>query len=158
MKFAKAVAMLLLTGAAVVSGLSTKEEQTMTDILTVLQRGTSIYPLEDLLHKLAQGLGFTHTARRLSRFAPTSKEAHKTLYDMLIYLDVNGKHTPEQHEKLHQLTRIIGSKVLKLSDKDVSFHTLVVQEEEEDDDEAGSSQDKGKETSAAVFSASHIRS
>ncbi|KAJ1798539.1 hypothetical protein LPJ59_002432 [Coemansia sp. RSA 2399] len=157
MKFCKLIPTLFLVGAAAVSGLSTKEEQTVTDVLTVLQRGTSIYPLEDLLHNLAQNLGFTHTARRLSRFVPGSKEAHKTLYDMLIYLDVNGKHTPEQHEKLHQLTKIIGSKVLQLSEKDVSFHTLVVQEEEEDDDDADSSQEKGAKSSA-VFAASHIRS
>ncbi|KAJ1666478.1 hypothetical protein IW140_004191 [Coemansia sp. RSA 1813] len=157
MRFYKYVPMLLLAGAAVVSGLSTKEEQAVTDILTIMQRGTSIYPLDDLLHNLAQALGFTHTARRLSRFVPGSKEAHRTLYDMLIYLDINGKHTPEQHEKLRQLTNIIGSKVLKISERDVSFHTLVVQEEEEDDDETDNGEEKGAKTSA-VFAASHIRS
>ncbi|KAI9506605.1 hypothetical protein GGI25_006389 [Coemansia spiralis] len=141
MRFYKVFPILLLACTATVCGLSAKEEQTVTDILGILQRGTSVYPLEDLLHNLAQTLGFTHTAKRLSRFVPGSKEAYQTLYDMLLYLDTNGKHTPEQHEKLRQTISIIGSKVLKLDSKEVSFHTLVVQEEdgyEDDGDESGS--------------------
>ncbi|KAJ2507042.1 hypothetical protein H4217_008894, partial [Coemansia sp. RSA 1939] len=142
---------------AIVSGLSTKEEQTVTDILTIMQRGTSVYPLEDLMHNLAQSLGFTHTARRLSRFVPGSIEGYKTLHDMLIYLDINGKHTPEQHAKLRQLTNIIGSKVLKLNEKEVNFRTLVVQEEEEDVDETDGGEEKGTKVSA-VFASTPIRS
>ncbi|KAJ2449773.1 hypothetical protein GGF42_004670 [Coemansia sp. RSA 2424] len=130
---------LLIAGAAVVSGLSEKQEQTVTDLIAILKRGTSIYPLEDLLHQLAQVMEFKKSAARLSRFAPGSKAAYATVYDMLIYVDTNGKHTTEQHEKLRQLTDIIGAKVLNLNSKEASFKTVVLEEEEVNDDEEVSS-------------------
>ncbi|KAJ2462821.1 hypothetical protein EV174_007052, partial [Coemansia sp. RSA 2320] len=117
-----------------VAGLSAKEDQTVADLLAILKRGTSIYPLEDLFHQLAEVMGFKKSAARLSRFVPGSKAAYETVYDMLIYVDTNGKHTQEQHEKLRQLTDIIASRVLHMNSKDVSFKTVVLQEEEVDDD------------------------
>ncbi|KAJ2480161.1 hypothetical protein IWW56_002645 [Coemansia sp. RSA 2131] len=113
-------------------GLTETEDKTVTDILAILKRGSSIYPLEDLMHTLSVGMGFTHSARRLNRFVPGSKSAYATVYDMLISVDTNGKHTDEQHMKLRQLIDVIGNSVLKLNAKDVSFRTLVVQEEEVD--------------------------
>ncbi|KAJ2893920.1 hypothetical protein IWW38_002736 [Coemansia aciculifera] len=129
---------LLLASASVVSGLSEKQEQTVTDVLAVLKRGTSIYPLEDLLHQLAQVMEFKKSAARLSRFVPGSKAAYSTVYDMLIYVDTNGKHTTEQHQKLRQLTDIIGAKILNLNSKEASFKTVVLEEEEVNDDEEAS--------------------
>ncbi|KAJ2372786.1 hypothetical protein IW150_003943 [Coemansia sp. RSA 2607] len=131
MKIFKTAA-VLASAAALACALTEKEEKTVTDVLAVLKRGTSIYPLEDLMHQLANSLGFTKSAAKLNRFVPNGTAAYATVYDMLIYVDANGKHSPEQHEKLRQLTEIIGSKVLKLNEKQYSLHTLVVQEEEED--------------------------
>ncbi|KAJ1809485.1 hypothetical protein LPJ56_005979, partial [Coemansia sp. RSA 2599] len=37
-----------------------------------------------------------------------------------------------QREKLKQLIDVIGTKILKLNEKEVSFRTLIVQEEEDD--------------------------
>ncbi|KAJ2822281.1 hypothetical protein GGI24_003990, partial [Coemansia furcata] len=122
MKIAKLF--LFIAGAAVVSGLNDKQEQTITDLIAILKRGTSIYPLEDLLHQLAVVMDFKKSAARLSRFVPGSKTAYATVYDMLIYVDTNGKHTTEQHEKLRELTDIIGAKVLQLNSKVPSFKTV----------------------------------
>ncbi|KAJ2850488.1 hypothetical protein IWW36_001868 [Coemansia brasiliensis] len=117
---------------AAASGLTQKEDETVTDILTILKRGTSIYPLEDLMHTLSVSLGFRHSARRLNRYVPLSKSAYSTVYDMLISVDTNGKHTTEQHAKLRQLIDIIGDKILNINAKDVNFRTLIVQEEVDD--------------------------
>ncbi|KAJ2061409.1 hypothetical protein GGI17_003090 [Coemansia sp. S146] len=124
---------LLIASAAVVSGLNEKQEQTVTDLIAILKRGTSIYPLEDLLHQLAAVMDFKKSAARLNRFAPGSKTAYATVYDMLIYVDTNGKHTTEQHEKLRELTDIIGAKVLQLNSKKASFKTVVLEGEEVND-------------------------
>ncbi|KAJ2740957.1 hypothetical protein GGI20_005512 [Coemansia sp. BCRC 34301] len=136
MRIAKLIS--LVAGAAAVSGLSEKQEQTVTDLIAILKRGTSIYPLEDLLHQLAQVMDFKKSAARLNRFTPGSKAAYATVYDMLIYVDTNGKHTTEQHEKLRQLTDIIGAKVLSLNSKEATFKTVVLEEEEVNDDEEAS--------------------
>ncbi|KAJ1814706.1 hypothetical protein IWW57_005962 [Coemansia sp. S610] len=137
MKIAKLF--MLLAGAAIVNGLNEKQEQTVTDLIAILKRGTSIYPLEDLLHQLAVVMEFKKSAARLSRFIPGSKAAYATVYDMLIYVDTNGKHTTEQHEKLRELTDIIGAKVLQLNSKEPSFKTVVLQEEEANDDDDATS-------------------
>ncbi|KAJ2789508.1 hypothetical protein H4R20_007168 [Coemansia guatemalensis] len=131
MKFAK-VAAILAACLVCTYGLTEKEDQTVTDILAILKRGTSVYPLEDLMHTLAKSMGFKLSAKKLNRFVPASKSAYATVYDMLISVDTNGKHSAEQHQKLRQLIDIIGNKVLDLNAKDVSFKTLVVQEEEDD--------------------------
>ncbi|KAJ2263143.1 hypothetical protein GGI01_000985 [Coemansia sp. RSA 376] len=127
--------LLLIAGAAVVRGLNEKQEQTVTDLIAILKRGTSIYPLEDLLHQLASVMDFKKSAARLNRFSPGSKTAYATIYDMLIYVDTNGKHTTEQHEKLRELTDIIGAKVLQLNSKKASFKTVVLEDEEVNDSE-----------------------
>ncbi|KAJ1905845.1 hypothetical protein IW146_009009 [Coemansia sp. RSA 922] len=127
--------LLLIAGAVVVRGLNEKQEQTVTDLIAILKRGTSIYPLEDLLHQLASVMDFKKSAARLNRFSPGSKTAYATIYDMLIYVDTNGKHTTEQHEKLRELTDIIGAKVLQLNSKKASFKTVVLEDEEVNDSE-----------------------
>ncbi|KAJ1914031.1 hypothetical protein GGI16_007465 [Coemansia sp. S142-1] len=127
--------LLLIAGTAVVRGLNEKQEQTVTDLIAILKRGTSIYPLEDLLHQLASVMDFKKSAARLNRFSPGSKTAYATIYDMLIYVDTNGKHTTEQHEKLRELTDIIGAKVLQLNSKKASFKTVVLEDEEVNDSE-----------------------
>ncbi|KAJ2026529.1 hypothetical protein IW146_007366 [Coemansia sp. RSA 922] len=127
--------LLLIAGAAVVGGLNEKQEQTVTDLIAILKRGTSIYPLEDLLHQLALVMDFKKSAARLNRFSPGSKTAYATIHDMLIYVDTNGKHTTEQHEKLRELTDIIGAKVLQLNSKKASFKTVVLEDEEVNDSE-----------------------
>ncbi|KAJ2251879.1 hypothetical protein GGI13_003599 [Coemansia sp. RSA 455] len=127
--------LLLIAGAVVVRGLNEKQEQTVTDLIAILKRGTSIYPLEDLLHQLASVMDFKKSAARLNRFSPGSKTAYATIYDMLIYVDTNGKHTTEQHEKLRKLTDIIGAKVLQLNSKKASFKTVVLEDEEVNDSE-----------------------
>ncbi|KAJ2361434.1 hypothetical protein H4S02_011671 [Coemansia sp. RSA 2611] len=146
MRAFKAWAVLAISLAAV-HGLTEKEDQTVTDILAILKRGTSVYPLEDLMHTLSVSMGFTHSARRLNRFVPGSKDAYATVYDMLLSVDTNGKHTAEQHAKLRQLIDIIGTRVLKLNAKDVNFRTLVVQEEE--DDQGGERQSASKSAAAS---------
>ncbi|KAJ1641979.1 hypothetical protein LPJ64_006125 [Coemansia asiatica] len=124
---------LFLAGiVAVAFGLTEKEEQVVTDVLTILKRGTSIYPLEDIMHQLSSAMGFNKSARILNRFVPGGTTAYATVYDMLIYVDANGKHSLEQREKLKQLIDVIGTKILKLNEKEVSFRTLIVQEEEDD--------------------------
>ncbi|KAJ2226307.1 hypothetical protein IWW45_007515 [Coemansia sp. RSA 485] len=128
------IALFIASIVVVAHGLTDKEEQVVTDVLAILKRGTSIYPLEDIMHQLASTMGFNKSARTLNRFVPGGTAAYSTVYDMLVYVDTNGKHSPEQREKLKQLIDVIGTKILKLNEKEVSFRTLIVQEEEEDND------------------------
>ncbi|KAJ1898872.1 hypothetical protein LPJ66_002481 [Kickxella alabastrina] len=131
--------LLLACAASTVYGLTEKEDQAVTDVLAILKRGTSIYPLEDLMHQLSIAMGFRRSAGKLNRFVPNETSAYETVYDMLLYVDTNGKHSPEQHQKLRQLIGIIGDKVLKLNSKDPSFRTVVFQEDQEDDNEEAKS-------------------
>ncbi|KAI8317956.1 hypothetical protein GQ54DRAFT_314951 [Martensiomyces pterosporus] len=140
---------MLLVGVAVVSGLTEKEDQVVTDLLKVLKRGTSMYPLEEMFHQFAEVMGFSHTAARLNRWSPAPKAAYATIYDMLMYVDTNGKHTPEQRKKLQELIDIVGTKVLKQGSRLIDAKTVVLQEVEEDED----SQSTGGADSNATDSA-----
>ncbi|KAJ2764934.1 hypothetical protein IWQ56_004294 [Coemansia nantahalensis] len=127
---AAALALAVCLGAA--NGLTPKEDQAVGDILEIFKRGTSVYPLVDLMHNLAVSMGFQYSAQRINRFGPEPKDAYATVYDMLISVDTNGKHTVDQHVKLRQLIDIIGTKILNLNSKEISFRTLIIQEEEDD--------------------------
>ncbi|KAJ2713201.1 hypothetical protein H4R19_002371 [Coemansia spiralis] len=143
---ASVLALAVCLGAA--SGLTPIEDQAVTEILAIFKRGSSVYPLEDLMHNLALSMGFQHSAQRINRFGAEPKDAYATVYDMLISVDTNGKHTVEQHVKLRQLIDIIGTKILNLNAKEINFRTLVIQEEE--GDAAGESDAPHKSTSATA--------
>ncbi|KAI7832944.1 hypothetical protein BX661DRAFT_196827 [Kickxella alabastrina] len=137
--------LLLACAVSTVYGLTEKEDRTVTDVLAILKRGTSIYPLEDLMYQLSIAMGFHRSAGKLSRLVPNGTSAYETVYDMLLYVDINVKHSPEQQQKLRQLIGIIGDKVLKLNSKDASFRTVVLQEED-DSEEAKSARNTITET------------
>ncbi|KAJ1724799.1 hypothetical protein LPJ61_005702 [Coemansia biformis] len=146
----QAAALAVAACFAATNGLTPKEDQAVTDILVIFKRGTSVYPLEDLMHNLALSMGFSHSAQRINRFGSGSKDAYATVYDMLISVDTNGQHTVDQHAKLRELINVIGTKILNLNAKEINFRTLVVQEEEEEEDGAGASDGSSKASSTTV--------
>ncbi|KAJ1931657.1 hypothetical protein FBU59_006639 [Linderina macrospora] len=104
----------------------------ITDLLKVLERGTSQYPLEELFHQLSETMGFRHSTDKLNRWSQGTRSAYETVYDMLQFVDANGKHTEEQHQRIRQLVDIIGAKILKNGPKFVDTKTVVLQEMEDE--------------------------
>ncbi|KAJ1941246.1 hypothetical protein EC988_006812, partial [Linderina pennispora] len=96
-----------------VFSLTSVEDKMITDLLKILERGTSQYPLEELFHGLSETMGFRHSAGRLNRWSQGTRAGYETVYDMLQFVDANGKHTDEQHQRIRQLVDIIGVKILK---------------------------------------------
>lgn len=111
-----------------IDGLTENEEKVVNDVLTILKRGTSVYPLEDLMHQLARTLGFKNSANSSNQFQTN----YETIYDMLLFVDTNGKHTADQHAKLRQIIDIVDAKMINTqSTKRANLRTLVVEKNED---------------------------